>query len=328
MVDKIRWGILGTGNIAHQFARGLKELTDAELIAVGSRRPDHAASFATEFNVPRVHVGYEALAKDEHVDVVYVGTPHPMHAENAVLCLENGRHVLCEKPFTVNHKEAVEVVNTAKKHNRFLMEGMWTRFLPATQQVISWLHEGQIGEVRQLQANFGFRSAVEPDSRLYSLEMAGGSLLDVGVYTVSMASLVFGGPPASMTSAVSMGETGVDEQAAMLFQYKNGAIAALSSAIRVNLHHDIFIMGTEGIIQLHSPFWCSTAATLHIHGQEAHRIDLPIEGNGFNYEAKAVGDCIRKGFTESSVMPLAESLEIMQTLDEIRAQWGLKYSME
>ena len=328
MVDKIRWGILGTGNIAHQFARGLMGLTDAELVAVGSRKPDHAASFANEFNIPRVHVGYEALAKDEHVDVVYVCTPHPMHAENAVLCLENGRHVLCEKPFTVNHKEALEVVNTAKKYNRFLMEGMWTRFIPATQQVCTWLYEGQIGEVRQLQANFGFRAGVDSKSRLFSLELAGGSLLDVGVYTVSMASMVFGSAPTSMTSAVSLGETGVDEQACMLFQYANGAMAVLSSAIRVNLHHDVFIMGTEGIIQLHSPFWCSNAATLHIHGQDARHVDLPIEGNGFNYEAKAVGDCIRKGLTESSVMPLAETLEIMQTLDEIRTQWGLKYPME
>ena len=324
----LRWGILGTGNIARQFAKGLQVTKNAALVAVGSRTDERAAAFAREFDIPRAHGSYEALAGDDGVDVVYVCTPHPMHAENALLCLEHGRHVLCEKPFTLNAREAKQVIETAASNKRFLMEGMWTRFIPATRQAYDWVNAGKIGAVRQIQANFGFRAGVEPTSRLFDPALGGGALLDVGVYTVSLASLFLVGMPESIHSSADLGATGVDEQAAMLLHYPGGAMALLSCAIRVNLQQDAYIIGEEGYICLHGPFWCSAAATLHVSGKEPERVELPLTGNGFNYEAASVGECIRQGALESSIMPLTETLEIMETLDSLRAQWGLRYPME
>ena len=327
MSQTIRWGILGTGNIAHQFARGLAVLPDAELVAVGSRSQDTADAFGEEFGVPRRHSTYEALATDPEVDAVYVSTPHTFHKDNSLLCLEAGKAVLCEKPFTINTREAEQVIGFARAQGRFLMEAMWTRFLPAMVRVRALLAEQAIGEPRMLQADFGFRATIDPQSRLFNPRLGGGALLDVGVYPVSLASMVFGTPERS-TGLAHLGETGVDEQGAMVLMYRGGQLATLSTAIRTNTPHEALILGTRGSLRIHSQWWKPAKLTLARQDQADEVIDVPFEGNGYNYEAAEVMRCMREGRLESDVMPLDETLSIMRVMDELRAQWGLRYPME
>ncbi len=322
-----RWGILGCGSIARKFATGLKALDDAQLVAVGSRTQDNADAFGNEFDVPARHSSYQALAEDPLVDAVYVATPHPMHKDNSILCLENGKAVLCEKPFTVNEGEARELIAVAREKNVFLMEAMWTRFLPVIIETRKRIADGEIGEVRMVSADFGFRANVNPEGRLFSPSLAGGALLDIGVYTVSFASMIMGAQPSDIAGGAQIGETGVDEQGAMVFGYgEAGRLALLSCAIRARTPHDATIIGTDGYIRL-PKFWSGTEAVL-VKGNNEEVIEAPYEGNGYNCEAEEVARCVQEGKTESDIMPLDETLAIMNTLDRIRSDWGLKYPME
>ena len=327
-MDKIRWGIIGTGNIAHQFARGLQSVPDAELVAVGSRTKESANKFGDEFNVKHRHASYEALASDSSVDAVYIATPHTLHKENALQCLQNYKNVLVEKPFAVNAQEAQEVINFAREQGVFLMEAMWTRFFPAMVKLHDLVAAGAIGDVQLVQADFGFRmGTVKPEHRLFNPELAGGALLDVGIYPISFASMLFGKQPQRIVGMTNIGETGVDELSSVIFGYEHNQMAIATTAIRVNTAHEARVYGTEG--QIHMPdFWHPKELTLIRSGQPPQTFDLPFEGNGYNYEAIEVSNCLREGKTESAVIPLAETLAIMQTLDRIRADWGLKYPME
>jgi predicted dehydrogenase len=327
MPETIRWGIIGTGNIAKQFARGLAVLPDAELIAVGSRTKASAEAFAELFDVPHRHASYEALARDPKVDAVYIATPHSLHRENSLLCLGAGKAVLCEKPFAINAAEAAEVINLAREKGLFLMEAMWSRFFPLMKKVRQLLADGVIGQVQMLAADFGFQARFDPSSRLFNPELGGGALLDVGVYVVSLASMVFG-PPARIVSMAHLGQTGVDEQAAVILGYKGGQLALLSTAVRTTTPQEATLMGTHGQMRVHSRWWMPSRLTLSVSGQGDKLIEIPFTGNGYNYEAVEVMDCLRSGKLESDVMPLDETLSIVQTMDQIRAQWGLKYPME
>ena len=326
-MDKIRWGILGTGGIAKTFAQGLAVLPDAELVAVGSRSQAAADAFGDAFDVPHRHASYAALAEDPDVDVVYVATPHSLHRDNSILCLQAGKAVLCEKPFAINTVEAEEVIALARKNGRFLMEAMWTRFLPVVERARRLLAEGAVGEVRMISVDFGFRAPLDPHSRLFDPHLGGGALLDVGVYCVSLASMVFG-PPARIASMAHLGQTGVDEQAAVILGYDGGQLAVLTAAIRTNTPQEALLLGTEGQIRIYSPWWRPTTLTLSIQGQEDEVMHFPFEGNGYNYEIAEVMRCLRAGRSESDVLPLDETMAIMRTMDQIRAQWGLRYPME
>ncbi len=324
MADPIRWGILGTGNIARQFARGLTSVDGATLVAVGSRATETADAFGDEFAVPHRHSTYEALVADDDVDAIYVSTPHPFHKDNSILCLQNDKAVLCEKPFTVNAGEAAAVIDVARVQNCFLMEAMWTRFVPAVVRLRQLLAEGAIGEVRMIQADFGFRAGVNPEGRLFNLALGGGALLDVGIYSLSFASMILGAAPAQVVSTADMGETGVDEQSAFLLRYAGGQIAVLSCAVRTSTAIQVQIFGTEGSICVGSPFFKSESLTIKRGGEETVE-QFPLDGNGYNYEAIEVGKCLREGRTESEIMPLDETLALMKLLDTIREPWGLKY---
>lgn len=328
MTDAIRWGILGTGNIAHQFAEGLKSARGAVLQAVGSRSQATADVFADKFNIPHRHASYEALANDPQVDVVYVATPHPMHKPNAILCLEAGKAVLCEKPFTINKGEAEAVVACARKHNLFLMEAMWTRFLPTVAKVREWLQEGRIGDVRMVRADFGFRAGYNEESRLFAPNMGGGGLLDVGIYPISLAAMALGVRPKEIISVAELGPTGVDDQNMVTMKYANGALAITASAIRTNTPQDALFMGETGSIYLHAPFWRGEQLTLSVDGRDPETVTLPMEGNGYNYQAEAVMECIRAGKTECEIMPLDDTIALMGIMDTARAQWGLRYPIE
>lgn len=323
---KTRWGILGTGNIARQFAEGLAFVPDAEPIAVGSRRQKTADQFADRYNIPNRHDSYESLANDALVDVIYISTPHTYHKENSLLCLQHGKAVLCEKPFTMNAAETEELINYARKQKLFLMEAMWNRFLPSFDKLRQLLQENMIGKILQLTADFSIRFAFDAKHRLFAPELGGGALLDLGVYPIAFSSMIFG-PPENIKSFVRIGKTGVDEQAAIIFEYKNGEMASVYTSTRFTSPAEIWLLGTEGRIKIHGPIYRPSQITLY-RGDEPTELNTPFTGNGYNYEAGEVMRCLKAGKTESDIMPLAESLSIMQTMDRLRRDWSLKYPGE
>ena len=326
-VRKFRWGILGTGAIARQFVQGLRSVPEAEVFAVGSRSRASAVKFADKRNIPRRHASYDDLASDPDVDVVYIATPHPFHAENATLCLEAGKAVLCEKPFSVNAAEAERVVKLAREKGLFIMEGMWTRFFPLMEEVRRLVSERAIGEVRMLNVDFGFRADLDPASRLFDQRLGGGALLDVGVYCVSFASMVLGRPSGSVGLS-HLGETGVDEQASVVLEHEGGRFANLSIGIRTTTPQEATIIGTEGYLRIHAPWWRPKSMTISRPEEESETLEAPVFGNGFNYEAAEVMRCLKAGKTESDVMPLDETISVMRTMDRIRTAWGLRYPGE
>lgn len=322
----IRWGILGTGNIAKQFARGLAADPGSVLAAAGSRSQASSDAFAKEFPC-RAHGSYEALCADPAIDAIYVASPHVGHREHALLAIRNRKAVLVEKPFAVNEAQVRAVVDAARANRTFCMEAMWTRCLPTVRQASAWLDEQAIGDVRLVTADFGFRCGWDPTSRLLDPAMGGGALLDVGVYTVAMAWFAFRRAPATVRATAVLGATGVDEQMAMTFGWADGGLANLTCAVRTSTRHDAVIYGTTGRIEL-PDFWHGTKAILHQDGKPSQTLDLPFLGNGYTHEAMEVGRCLRAGLTESPIIPLDESLAITRTMDECRRQVGLAYPVE
>jgi len=326
MSNKIRWGILGTGRIASEFAQGLQKVSDAELVAVGSRTHESAQTFATKLNIPNIHAAYENLARDENVDVIYIATPHNSHKDNTILCLENNKAVLCEKPFTINAKEAELVIELARSKNLFLMEAMWTRYIPAIIRLRELLDRKIIGNIQIMLAGGAFIPDFDPDFYLFNHELGGGVLLDAGVYLVSMASMIFG-PPTKILAMGQLGKTGVDEHDAILLEHDNGALANLYVSLRGKSSPDLTLIGDKGKIYAHAPIFCPGKLTISIDGND-EIIELPFEANGYQFEAMEVCRYLRENRTESTTMPLDETLQIMQTMDNIRAQIGLKYTNE
>jgi len=322
-MSKFKWAILGPGTIANQFATGLTVIPDAELYAVGSRNKERADDFAKKYNIPKAYGSYEKMVKDKEIDCVYVSTPHPMHIDAVLLCIDNGLNVLCEKPFAMNKKETQIMIDAAQKKGVFIMEAHWTRFLPAIGKAMRWIENGKIGDVRMIHCDFSFRMDFDPESRLLKNELGGGGLLDVGCYTLSMATMIFGNNPDVITAVANIGTTGVDEQAAMLLKYSGGQIAVLSCGVRTDTYHKLNVFGENGSISI-DRFWCADSATLKVNGEEPVTFSEK-EGNGYNYEAVAVMEAIRAGKKESSLMPHSETLAIAGLSDAIREQLGLRY---
>jgi predicted dehydrogenase len=327
MPDILRWGIIGTGGIATKFAVGLQALPTAKLVAVGSRSQTGADAFGEKFQIPHRHASYAALAADPEVDAIYIGTPHSLHLENMLLGLNHGKAVLCEKPFTINAAQAQQAIDLARSHGLFLMEAMWTRYLPLMVELRRLLAAGAIGEVRMISADFAFRTNFNPSSRAFDPNLGGGGLLDVGVYPINLASMILGAPD-RIVSLAELGQTGVDEQAAMMLGYPGGQLALLSTGVRTRSPQEAVIMGTEGFIRVPPRWWIPTTLIIDRPNQPPETVEIPYVGNGYNYEADEVHRCLLAGKTESDVMPLDETLAVMQTMDTIRGQWGLTYPME
>jgi dihydrodiol dehydrogenase / D-xylose 1-dehydrogenase (NADP) len=328
MDDKIiKWGILGTGGIASAFARDLNFAENTEKLAVGSRTKESAAKFAEEHDVSRAYGSYEELVQDPDVDAIYVATPHPFHKENVLACLRAGKAVLCEKPFTMNSGELEEIIQFARDQKLFLMEAMWTKFLPPIVKVREWIDSGEIGEVLLVKADFGFRAPWDPEWRLLNPALGGGALLDVGIYPVTFASMIFGTKPEKILSTAYIGETGVDEQFSILMSYPSGKTATLNGAFRIGLTNEAYIHGREGYIRIPS-FHSAKSAILYKDGEEVETFNDDRQCAGYAFEIEEVGRCLSQGLLESPVVPLDESLEIMKLMDEIRGQWGLKYPFE
>jgi predicted dehydrogenase len=327
MKETIRWGILGTGNIATSFATGVATMPDAELSAVGSRNIATADLYGNRFEIERRYASYEELAHDPNVDVVYIATPHSLHLENMLMCFDAGKPVLCEKPFTINAAQARQAITQAQEHKLFVMEATWMRFTPLMVELRTLLADGVIGEVRMLNADFGIRVDFDPHFRLFDPLLGGGGLLDVGIYPLSLAQMILG-TPTQVVGLAQLGETGVDEQSAAVLGYAGGQLAVLQSAIRTETPQEATIMGTEGWIRIHSPWWMPETMTIYKHDLAPRRLEIPFTANGYTYEAAEVHRCLREGELESPLMSLAETAAILETMDALRAQWGLRYPME
>jgi predicted dehydrogenase len=335
--DKVRWGILGTGKIARIVATALAESESGELVAVGSRDAERAGSFTAEFGVPRSYRNYEGVIEDEEVDLVYVATHHPFHREWAVRAADARKHVLCEKPMAVNHTDAAQIVEAARRNGVFLLEAFAYRCHPQTQRLVDLLREGAIGEVRMIDAVFGYDAGPEPANYLMVHELAGGGILDVGCYTTSLAHLVAAAatgqsvaPTVDVAGAAWIGPTGVDHSTAATLAFEGGLLARVACSIQANLDSSVRIYGSAGQITVPSPWLpgrIGTEAQIIVQrwGAEPEVIDIPLDADVYTVEADAVNTFVRKDERSPSVMTWEESLANMRTLDRWRASIGLRY---
>ena len=319
----LRWGILGTGLIADWFATDLT-LTDSGVVAaVGSRSQESADRFAQKHGLGRAHASYEELVADPGIDVVYVATPHPMHRDNAILALEAGKPVLVEKAFTMNAAEAREVVAVARDKRLFLMEAMWTRFLPHIAVVNDWLAKGLLGEIVTVSADHGQWFAEDPEFRLFAPALGGGALLDLGVYPVSFASMVLGTPD-RIISMIDPAFTGVDAQTSMLFGYESGAQSVLTCTLRAKSPTSASIVGTEARIEIEGVFYAPTSVSLIPRDGEPTVVLSEHQGRGLRHQADEVARRIAAGELESPLMSLDETISIMETMDTVFAQAAVR----
>jgi len=327
MTDGLRWGILATGGIAHAFTNDLT-LNGFTVKAVGSRSQAAADTFAAEFDIPNAHGSYEALAADPEVDVVYVSTPHPLHAANARLMLEAGKHVLVEKPFTLNAAEAREIADLAAARGLLVLEAMWTRYLPHMIRVREIIAEGTLGEVRSLIADHTQKLPDDPAHRINALELGGGALLDLGIYPISFAWDVLGAP-LSIAASARLGDAGSDTEVATVMAHESGAISTSLSASRAAGPNTATVIGTEARIEIDRVWYSATS--FRVVGpdgavREEYRSD--IDGRGMQYQALAAERVIGEGRTDSDILPIDETIAIMETLDEIRELVGVRYPGE
>lgn len=323
--ERIRWGILGTGSIAGSFVRDLQLVDDAAAVGVGSRAESTAREFADRFGVVRAYGSYEELVADVDVDIVYVATPQTVHTANMRLALVAGKPVLCEKPFTINGADAREVVQLARDRGVFCMEAMWTRFLPHMRRIDQLLRSGVLGEVTSVVADHGQHIPPDDGHRLHRPELGGGALLDLGVYPVSLASHLLGRPD-RVTAAGSLLPSGVDSHTSMVLSYENGAHAVLTTTLAARTANRATIAGTQARIEIDEIWYTPTSFSLIYPGSASpERFEDTRIGGGLRYQAIAVGELLRTGATESALMPLDETVAIMEILDEVRRQIGLEF---
>jgi len=323
VMKKIKWGILGLGKIAKKFATGLKDVEDAELYAVASRSKSKAETFAREHNATNFFTSYEAMLKDEELDVVYIATPHVFHHQQTLLCLDHKKAVLCEKPFAINKKQVEEMIAKARKEKVFLMEAMWTQFLPHFKFVIDLIESEKYGKIKSLKADFGFPAPVDLDKRLYNKNLGGGSLLDIGIYPVFMAMSALG-TPESIQANAKFSETGIDKECDMVFKYKNAVEAQLGSSILKHTPTAAIIQFEKATITLNPSFHKPTNVTIKTTDGEETK-EFVVNSNGYNFEAEHVQKMLLEGKTESTEMTFAKSLDLIELLDKIRDQIGLEY---
>ena len=329
MNKKIRWGILGCGRIANKFAADLKLVADAELAAVASRDSAKANEFGGKYGAQFIFYDYESLVSSPAVDVIYIATPHGLHYEHVKLCLNHKKAVLCEKAFALNTHQVKEMIALAQKQQVFLMEAFWTKFIPQYIEVMRIIRSGALGDIKIIQADFGFKAPEPKAQRLYDPALGGGALLDIGLYPVFLALSVLG-KPKEIQAMMTPFDTGVDEQCVITMKFDNGALAVLSSTFAVDTPVEAMIAGTQGRIKMGNRFHNPTGEIeLILSRDEVKKIDVQKEeGHGYQFEARHVGECLRKGLTESPVMSHDDSLLLMETLDQIRSICGIRYAAD
>lgn len=327
MPKTFNWGIIGAGRIARKFANDLKTIKNTQLHAIASRSQERAQTFADEFEAPFAYGSYEELLDCPGLNAIYVATRHTGHAAASLLCLEKGIPVLCEKPFAMNTREVQQMIDMARRTDTFLMEAIWTRFLPTTLKALEWIAEGRIGEVDSVKADFGFRAEKNLEGRLFNKLLGGGSLLDIGIYPVFLSLLILGKPKEIIAHGV-IGDTGVDEEMAAILKYDQGKMALLHSNIRADTKTEAFIYGSKGVIHIHSRWHEPTSMSLLLPGERPEDFSFDYSCIGYAYEAEEVMACLSAGKKESDALPLSFSLELIQLLDAIRQKIGLQYNSD
>jgi predicted dehydrogenase len=322
-----RWGIIGTGKIAKEFAAALHDTPGAVLAGVASRSSASAEAFAQEHGVAQAYGSYQALVDSPDIDLVYIATPHTEHAANALMALDAGKGVLCEKPFTMNHAEAGQVVEKARAKNLFLMEAMWSRFMPALAEVQRIIASAEIGRVNQVTADFGFTAAFDPAHRLFNRELGGGALLDLGIYPLSIAAALLG-PVTSVTAQAEIGATGVDLTTGFILRHEGGGVSACACSLTAHTPVELTVSGPGGFIRMNSRFHHPESITVTRADGVARTIATPFLGNGYVHEVIEAQRCWQAGMMESPGMTHADTLALMKVLDTIRAQIGLAYAAD
>lgn len=326
-MNKYNWGIIGAGNIAGKFAEDLKLLPKARLKAVSSRSSERASDFAKKYSIPDAYDSWEAMAADPEIDIVYVATHHPSHFQNTRDCLEAGKAVICEKPITMNRQELEILVRLAMEKKVFLMEAIWSRFLPSTISVLEIMESGELGNLKSVYADFGFRLDYDPEHRLYNPARGGGVLLDAGIYPVFIAQLL-AGPPKKIQATASFAPSGVDHLCSMIFEHEREVVSSLNCTLLSDAPSEANILFENGWIRMES-WWLSPGPiTIHRMGKKPRLVKFPEPGNGYHYEAAEVMHCLDRGMTESPALPRDFSLDLMGTLDAIRAVCGIRYPQD
>lgn len=321
----LRWGVIGTGGIAHAFVEGLRSTPTAQLTAVGSRTPERAEEFGRAWGIPERHGSYEALAQSPNVDAVYVATPHPWHHPNTLTCLNAGKHVLVEKPMAMNALQVSQMIAAARDNDRFLMEAMWTRYLPVSRLVRNLVEDGAIGQVSWLSAEFGINVPYDPDHRLFDVNLGGGALLDLGVYPLALASHYLGELTVVGATRQLSPDGMVDTHTTMLVRGAHGGTGSLACSSRTALPNRAVLAGSGGWLEIPN-FWTATDVVLHREGREPETFHRPFRANGYEYEAEEVARCVAAGERQSPDMPWEESLGLAKVMDQVRDMAGLVHS--
>lgn len=335
-MQKLRWGIMGSGRIVRRWINGAKQISDMEVTAIAGRTQSPVDKCAEDFGIPERYYSYEQLVKSENVDICYVAGVHTVHKEHAMLAMEHGKHVLVEKPISVSAADVREMMACAERNNVFLMEAVWTRFFPLTVKLRELLSSGAVGDVRMVNAAFSSRVPVLPQTmsgRIFDPVQGGGGLLDVGVYPLHFADMVLAVPPVELSgfSAVDSDENHlmVDEQAVFIARYPGGRLASMACGVRTNMPDSATIYAEEAMIVLPT-FWKPTKMEIIRPGQETEIIECPVESpnpdytdEGFQYEIRHVNECVRNGIIKSQVLPWEKSLMVMEQCDSLRKKWGL-----
>ncbi|MEL6832099.1 MAG: Gfo/Idh/MocA family oxidoreductase [Bacteroidota bacterium] len=328
MSRTFNWGIIGPGKIAHKFAQDLEQIPGAKLFAVAGRNQERAQRFAEVYNTPHAFDEVAQLLALADLDVVYIATPHTNHLAATLACLEAGKAVLCEKPWAMNSKEAQQMAQVAKEKQVFLMEAIWTRFLPTTRKILELIAEGTIGEIESIQADFGFR-VLEPDpqSRLFNPALGGGSLLDIGLYPVFLAQLLLG-TPTNVHAHARLASTGIDTECNIILDYSGKQVANLHSTFAANTKTEAFIHGSKGSIHWHSRWHEPTHFSVLLPEKGPENYFFDYDSNGYSYEAQRVQECLAEGLTECPELPLRFSLDMTTLLDRIRTVAGIHYPQD
>jgi predicted dehydrogenase len=321
----INWGIIGLGKIADKFASDLQLCDNTTLFGVASRDKEKARGFRSKYNSVNYYGSYEELAKDPQIDIIYIATPHTLHFENTMMSLKNGKSVLCEKPLGMDSQEVKAMVGEARSRKLFLMEGMWTRFIPATEKVIELLREEIIGDILFIRADFGFKADLEPEGRIFNKKLGGGSLLDIGIYPIFL-SLITLGIPSDMEAMARMTRTGVDSYCAMLFDHNNASKAILESTVEADTPIEAYIYGSKGMIKMHSRFHHSERISLYQNAGLTRTFDIPYQGHGYVHEIEEVSRCLRDNRLESDKLPHSVSLDLITLIDRVKDKIGLRYN--
>lgn len=327
MGANFKWGIIGPGRIAQKFAEAVHKTKGASIYAIASRSTKAPDKLKYDFGAEKCYDSYEAIAGDKDIDAVYIATPHRFHYENARTCLEAEKPVLCEKSFTVNAQEAEALFKLSQEKQVFIMEALWTRFLPVYEPVRDWIEGGEIGDIRHVYSTLGFIARRDPADRLLNIELAGGTVLDLGVYTSGLTQWAMHANPQQVQASGHIGETGVDETINVTYQYADGASAQLCCTFEFAPPNQLLIFGSAGMIRVHTSFVSGTEATLE-RGKKEKRIKNPLKINGFEYQIEAAMEAIRAGRLECPQMTQADTLGNMRALDAIREQIGLRYPFE